>query len=112
MKTIESSSFTVRIHLAGPIDVAKQYLRKYCLRGFCVSIQESHYVYTGGEESGYVVNLENYPRFPASQDQITETALNLCEELISETHQSSGMVVTPEKSYFISRRDDLPLKAA
>lgn len=100
-------AFSVKIYIAGPIDVAKQILRRECMRvGLCVTIEPTTYIYTGGEESGYVVGLINYPRFPKETTEITQRASGLGRILMEETHQQSFTVVTPEESIFVSRRSE------
>ncbi len=77
MKKLTCPTYTAEIYIAGDILVAKQLLREYCLQGFCVSIEPVHYVYTMGEESGMVVRIINYPRFPRTQDEIKQRGVEL-----------------------------------
>lgn len=62
------------------------------------------YLIRGGEV-GYVVELINYPRFPASNSVIFDKAKELASCLMEETFQGSFTVVCPDKTVFISRRD-------
>ena len=105
MKTEISSTFVVRLYLSGPIDVAKQAIRAETMRkGLCVTIEPTTYIYTGGEEAGYVVGLLNYPRFPCEPQQLEERARDLMEKLLIATHQHSALMVTPERSEWITLR--------
>jgi hypothetical protein len=98
-------SYWVKIYISGPIDVAKQILRRECkLVGNCVTIEPTTFIYTGGEEDGYVVGLINYPRFPKTKNQLWEGAMYLATLLRIETYQDSALVMSPEKTLWISDR--------
>lgn len=106
MKTVSLPTFTARIYMSGPIEVAKQIIRAECLReGLCVTVEPTTFIYTGGEESGYVVGLVNYPRFPSTPDEIEGRAMALMHALLEGTFQHSGLLVTPVKTEWISKRD-------
>lgn len=96
---------TARLYLSGPIEVAKQIIRADCLReGLCVTVEPTTFIYTGGEEAGYVVGLVNYPRFPSDQAAITARARDLMQRLLAGTHQHSALLVTPETTEWITSR--------
>ena len=96
-------TFTARVHIAGDIEQAKQWLRKHCYSdGLCVTVEPTTFVYTGGEESGMVIGLINYPRFPSTPGDITKRAVIIAESLIRELNQKSACVVTTTDSHWIS----------
>ena len=96
-----------RIYMSGPIDVAKQVLRGECLRvGLCVTVEPTVFIYTGGEETGFVVGLVNYPRFPATVEAINQRARELVGLLLDATHQHSAMLMTPSHTDWLTRRRD------
>jgi hypothetical protein len=107
MKTATCPSFTITLHLAGPIEVAKQWLRGECLReGLCVTIEPELFIYTGGEEAGYRVGLLNYPRFPSEpKSLLTKRAEEILLGLIEATHQHSGLLVSPTETKWFTRRE-------
>lgn len=106
MTAAACATWWVKLYIAGPIEVAKQIIREECLReGLCVTIEPTTYIYTGGEEAGYVVGLLNYPRFPKTIDELDARARNLMKKLIDGTHQHSGLMVTPSNSYWTSKRE-------
>jgi hypothetical protein len=106
MKTHVSQTRTVRLYLSGPIEVAKQAIRADTLRaGLCVTIEPTTYIYTGGEEAGYVVGLLNYPRFPCEPHALDDRARDLMHKLLTATHQHSALMVTPECSEWITVRE-------
>lgn len=103
-KTIPT--YQIKLYLSGPIEVAKQLLRRECLRlGLCVTIEPTTFIYTGGEETGYIVGLLNYPRFPAVIDELKARAESIMLQLIEETNQHSGLMVTPTQSTWVTRRE-------
>ena len=106
MRTEVVDTMWFRIYMSGPIEVAKQIVRANCLhRGLCVTVQPTLFIYTGGEESGYVIELINYPRFPSNYQDIYERAEALMHQILEETHQHSALLMTPYKTLWISKRD-------
>lgn len=101
------STNEIKLFISGPIEVAKQIIRRHCMdEGLCVTIEPTTYIYTGGEETGYVVTLRNYPRFPSSKEKLKARAILLANDLLRETCQHSFMVVTPTTSYWKSIREE------
>lgn len=105
MKKESSITHIVRLYLSGPIEVAKQAIREDVLKaGLCVTIEPTTYIYTGGEEAGYVVGLLNYPRFPCDPEKLEKRAMDLMEKILAATHQHSALMVTPTRSEWITMR--------
>lgn len=106
MKFALARTYSVRLYLSGPIEVAKQIIRAECLReGLCVTIEPTTYIYTGGEEAGYVVGLLNYPRFPCSEATLDARADDLMHKLMEGTHQHSALMQTPHSTKWITKRE-------
>lgn len=98
-------TYTAKIYIAGPIEVAKQVLRKWAFdHGACFTIDPTTYIYTGGEEAGYVVGLINYPRFPKNPNLLFQEAMTIAQLLLEETHQHSFTVVADDRTEWFSRR--------
>lgn len=107
MHTATASTYTVKIYMSGPIEAAKQTLRAECMReGLCVTIEPTTFIYTGGEEGGFVVGLLNYPRFPCEPPVLWERALQIARLLLDATHQHSALLVDPLVSHWITLRAD------
>lgn len=104
-KIKECDTYWVKIFMAGNIDVAKQTCREFCTVGLCVNIGETDYIYTLGEESGFCVELINYPRFPTTSNDITNKATELADLLMQRCFQGSYSLMTPEKTYWVTRRE-------
>jgi len=106
MKTETAETYVIRLYISGPIEVAKQALRAECLReGLCVTIEPTTFIYTGGEEAGYVVGMLNYPRFPTTPEALMSRARDVMHKLLDATHQHSALMVTPNFSEWITKRE-------
>jgi hypothetical protein len=107
-KTMNSvPTYAVRLHMAGDIEQAKRVLRKACYppnEGLCVTVERATYIYTGGEEEGFVVGFVNYPRFPQEPCQLWERAKEIASQLIPELCQWSALLVAPDKTEWINLR--------
>jgi hypothetical protein len=83
--------------MSGSIEAAKQVIRKHVLESpLCVTIEPTTFIYPGGEESGYVVGLVNYPRFPTPPNELNVRADMLAELLLANTFQRSALIVSSE----------------
>ena len=102
------NSYWVKVYLAGPIEVAKQHIRKKAATfGLCVTIEPTTYIYTGGEETGYVIGLINYPRFLKTFDQIWLEGMALAHELRAETGQLSFTIMAPDRVLWYSDKEQV-----
>lgn len=105
MTTKTTDTYYVRLYLSGPIEVAKQVCREECLReGLCVTIEPTTFIYTGGEEAGYVVGLVNYPRFPTTPELLNARAGDLALKLLERTCQHSVLIMTPQWTEWVTKR--------
>ena len=106
MKHLTEPTYQIHIYLSGPIEVAKQMLREHvAVYPQCVTIAPTTFLYTGGEEQGYVIGLLNYPRFPSTPEELNIYAMNLAHRLLAHTFQTSAMVVTPAETLWITTRE-------
>lgn len=106
MHTTQTPTYTVRLYLSGPIEAAKQALREDCLReGLCVTVEPTTFIYTGGEEVGFVVGLLNYPRFPSDPAALLVRARLLMAKLLDATFQHSALLVAPDLTEWITKRE-------
>lgn len=106
-KTLDAPTYWARIYLAGPIEVAKQIIREECFPGgLCVTIEPTTFIFKQGEETGYVIGLLNYPRFPESAESISDRAERLMRRLLDGTFQGSACYMTPTFTRWVSKRGD------
>lgn len=107
MKRREVSSYPVSIFVAGDARDAERVCRAYCGEvGLCVTVAQTNYIYTGGSQAGVVVGLINYPRFPSEPSAIFEKAEALTLKLIAELYQESATIQAPDKTVWISFREE------
>lgn len=106
-KELGGKTYTIKLYVAGPIEQAKQVIRRKSYpKGLCVTVEPTTYIYAGGEEAVYVVGLLAYPRYPESDESLYEKGVSLLTDLIEETYQWSGLIVTPEFTRHFSRRPE------
>jgi ferredoxin len=107
MKIEQAPTYWARIYIAGDLATIKQVCREHCMAvGLCVTVDPTTYVYTGGEEAGAVVGLINYPRFPASPEEIFLKARELGEKIMERCCQHSFSIMAPDETVWFSRRPD------
>lgn len=104
----ECHTYGFIIHMAGDYNQAQQVLRNYCSNhGACVSITKTKYIYSGGEEEGFIVRVINYPRFSKSYSVLEGIANSIAYRLMCALNQGS-YTIEPYKSNtltkFYSRR--------
>ena len=71
----------------------------------CVTIKELEYIYKNGNELGFAIGLINYPRFPATPEEITKKALQLGKIFRRKFNQYRISIVCSDKTYTIEEED-------
>lgn len=106
-KMRESSSYPVSIFIAAKeAEVALNECCIYCDEvGLCVTVTPTVYAYTGGCESGVIVGLINYPRFPKSPEEVWAHAEALAHRLRQRLGQESFTIQAPDKTVWFSFRE-------
>lgn len=98
-------SFWSRIYIAGNYDVIEAVCREYCtVTSYCVNVTRNNYIYRHGEQSGAVVELINYPRFPETSLVMVQRAEELAKEIANHCHQRSYTIMTPTKTFYYERK--------
>lgn len=104
VKTDPSISYT--IFIAGDYDKAVMVSQQYCdQEGFCVTVTPTKYVYSFGQESGVIIGIINYPRFPKTICQLRKHAIELAKLLRTELKQESFTIYGPKKTEWFSYRE-------
>lgn len=108
-------SFTATIYVGArdgydglelPFSVTREYLSALALEGgWSFTLAPTEFFYKGGAESGVVVGLINYPRFPESKSHIKRRALKVAKELRVLYHQQRVSVVFPDETVMIEEGD-------
>lgn len=103
----DCETYTAEIYMAGDVTLCRSILQRMAANtGMCVSLEKVGYIYTGGLESGFVVRLINYPRFPANKEDIKNMAGRIAENLLHKLGQGSYTIVYPDETVFMSRREN------
>lgn len=106
---LHDPSYSVKIYSSGDINVAKQVIREYVIEHpACVTINPTDYIYTGGEEAGFVVGLIYYPRFPEKDcdvvwEQVWEQAQELACCLLEKLYQRGILVQDDTETLWITK---------
>ena len=104
-------TFLVEIFVAGDLADARRICREHCMAvGLCVTIEPIEFIYTGGAETGVKVALTNYPRFPATEDQLWNRGISLAVILRAGLSQWSVLVRSPSKTMWLTTRPGEPEK--
>ena len=91
----------VKIFIAGDIQTITAVCRRFCLTGICVSVTPAAFIFTGGAETGAIIGLINYARFPKESAAVDAKAVELATILMDECCQRSCSVVMPEETIFL-----------
>jgi hypothetical protein len=106
MKVARTDSCPISIFIAGHYDAALTACKEFCAQGLCVTVTPTEYIYTGGQESGVIVGLINYPRFPMHQTDLEGVATNLGMFLLDKLQQESFTIQTPYLTTWYSNRPE------
>jgi len=101
----QTDTFWAKIYIAGPIAGIEQCCRDYCQKGLCVTVTPTNYIYTGGEQTGAIIGLINYARFPMTEEFIEESMIELGGKIMISLHQLSFSVETPKDTRYFERED-------
>ena len=74
------------------------------MKGLCVTLSKTTFVYTGAMEEGHVIGLINYARFPQEQETLLTIAIDLADHLMERAFQRSCTVQTPTDSYYLTNK--------
>lgn len=105
-------TYWVRIYISGPKDIIEQACREFCFAAglCCVTVTETKYIFTGGEETGVIIELINYPRFPKPWEKIRDQAQHLAKMLCDRCRQHSVLIMDSDETMWLSQREDGPIE--
>lgn len=105
------NTFEVKIYVGARVGYTEEVLsrhivdeicQEYCDEvGLCVTVTDTKYIYTKGNEPGYIIGLINYPRFPKSPPEIVYHAGILAEKLMINMRQKRVTIVTPSETFLL-----------
>lgn len=89
------------------IGVARVICQDYCNKvGLCVTLTQTEFIYTDGNERGCLVGLINYPRFPSTPERILSHALELAKLLLEAYKQYRVSIICTDKTYTIGQESE------
>lgn len=84
----------IEIYIAGDAADARRSLREFCKKTpCCVTLSKTDFIYKGGLESGVVVGVRHYPRFPTDHASLASRARQIADLLLDVMSQDSYMIV-------------------
>lgn len=106
-------SISIDVYVAGDYDQARNACKHFCTvmcpsqfnSGLCVTVTPTSFIYTGGEEYGVRIGLTNYPRFPATEEKLTNIARSLAHYVRETLYQNSYLIVTPSITIWDSKKE-------
>ena len=108
MRTVIEPTHIITLYISGPRNIAEQVCREYCYgKKLCVTIEDTAFIYMGGQEAGIRIGLLNYPRFPSTPEWLLEAATELAKLLIERLYRDSALIVNsnPATTTWITRRE-------
>jgi len=69
--------------------------------GWCVSITRTRFVYTDGKESGVIVGIINYPRFPSTIEELKNKTIKLATILKEKLNQIRVSIVFSDETVML-----------
>ena len=91
--------YTDTIH---SVQEVRDWLQEYCdVVGFCVTIEQTEFIYKNGSEPGCVVGIINYPRFPETFLALRGKAVYIAEHLRELCNQGKVSIVFPDETVMI-----------
>ena len=107
MECKTTNTIWAKIFIAGPLHIIEDVCREKCFEGLCVTVTPTKYIYTGGEETGVIIGLINYPRFPSDYSIIKGRAVAIADAIMERAYQTSYTIMMPDETIWINRRDEL-----
>lgn len=70
-----------------------------------VTVTPTKFLYVDGYDDGAIIGLINYPRFPSTNDEIKQKAINLAKILLKRFQQERVSVVFSDETIMIEKED-------
>ena len=106
MKQAITKARKIEIFIAGDLSRIEAACAEYCTVGFCVTVTPTRYVFTGGSETGAIIGLINYARFPIDSFDLWEHAEALGMLILERAEQQSFTIQSESVSRLYSNRPD------
>lgn len=98
---MKTKTHQTTIYIAGDLSTIKATCRTFCLRGECVTITTTDFVYLGASETGASIGLINYPPLETTPEKQKENARELAKFLMAACAQRSCTLVSSDETEFL-----------
>ena len=80
--------------------------QRFCdLAGGCVTVTDTEFIYTKGNEPGLIIGFIHYPRFPKGKDVIESQSKQLAQELMVLCDQNRVSIMYPDKTIMLENTE-------
>jgi len=114
MNKTQVKTFTATIYVGSRVGYGDEilhqseienWLQSYCdSEGLGVSITPTKFIYSDGNEPGFIVGIINYPRFPSEKEELRTLSLKIAEELRILMKQLRVTVVFPDETVMLGAK--------
>jgi hypothetical protein len=88
------------------VDEVRAWVQNYCNeQKIGVTFTPTEFIYTDGNESGVIIGLINYPRFPKAKETIKYMAMIIAQSLMRLCHQERVSVVFSDETVMFEKED-------
>lgn len=88
------------------LEEVRQICQKYVdTEKSCITLTSTEFFYVKGNEPGFIVGFINYPRFPATYEEINDKAIKLAKELMISLKQYRVTITTPNNSIMLTNNE-------
>lgn len=107
---IETDSYNVQIWIGTREGYSKKYhtykevqaiVDEIVNEGYCLSITKTEFRYLNGFEPGIIIGLIKYPRFPKTNEEILEKAIEIAKIFKEKFQQERITITAPDKTIMI-----------
>jgi hypothetical protein len=85
-------------------DELKKFIKENINLVGAVNVVRNEFIYIGGEEPGVIVETINYPRFPATEQNIKKTTLKFAALLKNQFKQYRVSVMFPDETIMLGEK--------
>jgi hypothetical protein len=70
----------------------------------CVTVTPTEFIYVDGSESGAIVGLIHYPRYPSTPEKLKQHAIELGYELMHKLEQKRISIACPDVTLMLTNK--------
>ena len=74
---------------------------------WCVTITKTKFIYVDGDESGWIIGIIQYPRFPEDEEKLKEKTLQLASILLNRCYQKRCSIIFPDETIMLESKHNV-----